>query len=1174
MQINQINNKLLKINRLTFGILSAQNIEKLRVMKVTNHLTYSEDGGVVPGGLLDHRMGVVQPGQLCHTCNSSFLECPGHFGYIELVTPLFNYIFIDQIKKTIAILCKNCRGICLPLTLQKALLLQHSINPKQYFDLYSKLELTKKLEKTCRSCKTEFETYTYNEKTNIFSGTKGPVLVEEILALFEKIKQEDNPILGFAKTIKVEALILQKLLVPSNKIRPSIFLKNLDRSEDDLTFKLAEIVRLNQKIQQYKAQKGTTTILNELKLLLDYHVITYLNNENIHFAQAKHRMGRPLNTLVQRIKGKEGRFRYDLLGKRTNFSARAVIAPSTRADFDEIELPKIVRENLSKKQYFLPSERKILFEIAQKQFEYPEHFDYKAFKIIKIENLSQKRNFFLTKENYTQILSEENLSEEGYLIERTLKEGDYVLFNRQPSLHRPSILRHKVLINKDPTRKLFKFSPLIRQVYNADFDGDEMNIHVPQSLDAELETYKLLRAKESLFTPRDGRLLFGTDQNYVFRAYQVTSNMFTFDKLDVRLLINQLRKPKYVFSHEKYEYTGKEVFSFLLPRDFNFDDKKGEDALVIVDGHLISGKVSSDHIKRTGSLLLHFVQNYSEEIWSNFLFNLIKLSDWACSTIGITLTAKDFQIPEGTKIKVNKELIKLLNTMKNLDTNAKFINTEREISTIVQKNRTDITNIIISEFQKQTNLSTMVKSKRRGSFLNFSHITAFIGQQFVRGQRISKEGQNYLLQNKNFEKKDLAAQGFINRSYIEGLNTSQMFYHRLRGREGLIDTAIRTAKAGYFQRKLVHALEDLVISEESQVIDSLGRIISFSYGPDNLNTLYWKMPKHKLGPQHQVIPGESVGVIAAQSIGEPRMQLMLRTTYTGGASEITIAGEEGLPRLTQLLETRKTTQKEAITTLYLDEKATKEEINSLLADIVKLSIRDQFNAILNNDTKIITLTIKEKIQITNEEIVSKCLKNYNVFYVDNSKIEISLPETTEPEQAIKIFNNLLKIKLSGMNSIKGAVYEKKADHYLVLLQGFTPQLFDLKSPLINFAKLNISTVKDIYQTFGVEGFREYLYTELLAVIRNQGLSIVEPHVEILTNLLAFEGERKSILRSGVIKEKEAVLSKASFEVPIKVLTLAALSNSSNVVRNNTENLLLGQKIRAGTGLYESKVSKK
>lgn len=389
------------IESIEFKLLSPSMIKRMAAVEITKADLYDNDGFPIEGGVMDPRLGVIDPGLRCRTCGGNIGECFGHFGYIEFVRPVLHVLYIKIIYKILKSVCLSCGKLA-------------------------------EAKKKCPHCGEEHKPVKFEKPYSFKEGEKtlDPVRIRSIL---EKISDEDLAYLGF-KGGRPEWLILTLLPVPPVTARPSITLETGERSEDDLTHKLVDIIRINQRLKENMLIGAPDFIIEDLWELLQYHTATFFDNELSGIPQSRHRSGRALKTLAQRLKTKEGRFRQNLAGKRVNFSARTVISPDTSISLNEVGVPVSIASELTLPVVVSENNIETLRRIVLNAEQWPG-----ANYIIRPDGRRKK----ISKENAEEIAKEIS---PGYTVERHLNNGDIVLFNRQPSLHKMSMMAHRVRV--------------------------------------------------------------------------------------------------------------------------------------------------------------------------------------------------------------------------------------------------------------------------------------------------------------------------------------------------------------------------------------------------------------------------------------------------------------------------------------------------------------------------------------------------------------------------------------------------------------------------------------------------------------------------------------------------------------------------------------------------------
>ena len=847
-----------RVAGIRFEILSPQEIRRMSVAKIVSAETYDDDGFPIEGGLMDPRLGVIDPGLRCKTCGGKAGECPGHFGHIELAAPVIHVGYAKLIAKILNATCRECGRLRLPDKVREKYLDEIEKRKElgqDYDELVKEVYRRAKAVKRCPHCGTEGIEVKF-EKPTFYYIDEHKLTPLDVREWLEKIPEEDLPALGIdPKACRPEWLVITVLPVPPVTVRPSIILETGQRSEDDLTHKLVDIIRINQRFLENKEAGAPHLILEDLWELLQYHVTTYINNEVSGIPPARHRSGRPLKTLAQRLKGKEGRFRGSLSGKRVNFSARTVISPDPCISINEVGVPYEIAEELTVPIYV--TERNI--DEAREYILRTEH--PKANYVVRLDG-RRIRVMDTNREELAEKL------EPGWIVERQLKDGDIVLFNRQPSLHRMSIMAHYVRVLPGKT---FRLNPAVCPPYNADFDGDEMNLHVPQSLEAQAEAKILMAVQQHILSPRFGGPIIGGIHDHISGLYLLTSGERLFTKEEVMYLLGfydlkELPEPKIIKDGRKY-WTGKQIFSVILPEisiEFKAEICRGcekckkenceYDAYVIIkNGELIKGTIDEKAVGAfKGIIIDEIVRKYGNDRAKEFIDDLTHLAIRAIMLTGFTIGIDDEDLPEEAIAQVKEiikeaekrvlELIKAYNEGNLEPMPGRSLEETLEVMIMRELGRArDRAGRIAEKFLGYSNPAViMAVSGARGSMLNLTQMSACIGQQSVRGERINR---GYAYSNRtlpHFKPGDLSARarGFVESSYKRGLNPIEFFFHAMGGREGLVDTACRTSISGYLQRRMINALQDIKVEYDGTVREqSSETVVQFRYGEDGIDPM-------------------------------------------------------------------------------------------------------------------------------------------------------------------------------------------------------------------------------------------------------------------------------------------------------------------------------------------------
>jgi DNA-directed RNA polymerase subunit A' len=597
-------------------------------------------------------------------------------------------------------------------------------------------------------------------------------------------------------------------------------------------------------------------IIEDLWELLQYHVTTYLDNEVAGCPPARHRSGRPLKTLSQRLKGKDGRFRGSLSGKRVNFSSRTVISPDPNLSVSQVGVPRAVANEMTIPVRVTTHNIEELKQIVRNGPLRPD------------VNSPCGANYVIRPDNRKLRLADGNLDtvadliEPGYTVERQLRDGDVVLFNRQPSLHRMSIMAHRVKVMEGRT---FRLNPAVCPPYNADFDGDEMNMHVPQTEEARAEATILLSVHENILSPRFGGPIIGGIHDHVSGIFMLTHGMRWFTKEEALYLLRYAHvehMPPAGKEEEGVQYwSNKQIFSMILPDQLNMvfrasscqncDICKKEmcerDAYVrIIDGILEAGTIDKKAIGAfDGQIVNRIIRHYSMRRAADFIDDLTKLSIRAIMFDGFSFGIDDEDLSKTEYAQIDEVLtaaasdvtrrIKIYEDgqLEPMPGRTVEETLEMQIMQVLGKARDQTGQIAGRHLGLGNSAVVMAVSGARGSMLNLTQMAGCIGQQSVRGERIVRGYDDRTLPH--FKKGDRGADahGFIAHSYKGGLNPTEFFFHAIGGREGLVDTAVRTSQSGYLQRRMINALQDLKVAYDGTVRSTGGRIIQFQYGEDS-----------------------------------------------------------------------------------------------------------------------------------------------------------------------------------------------------------------------------------------------------------------------------------------------------------------------------------------------------
>jgi DNA-directed RNA polymerase subunit A' len=841
-----------------FSLMSPDEIRRVSVTKIITADTYDEDGYPIERGLMDSRLGVIDPGLRCRTCGARSGSCPGHFGHIELARPVVHVGYVDTIHNCLRATCRKCGRISLPepkLDGYRERIREMMAARRKWWGVAHEVIRSASSVGKCPHCGEEKVKLKFEKPTAFVEG-KNRLSPSDIRERLERITNDDALLLGInPKIARPEWTVLTALPVPPVTVRPSITLESGVRSEDDLTHKLVDIIRINQRLSENIGTGAPHLIVEDLWELLQYHVTTYFDNGVSGVPPARHRSGRILRTLAQRLRGKEGRFRGNLSGKRVDFSARTVISPDPNISINEIGVPEYIAKTLT-----------IPVRVTEHNLEEVRNLIRKGPDIYPGANCMTSPDGKRYDLRYADREDLAKTVEPGFVVERHLTDGDILLFNRQPSLHRMSIMAHRAKILPGRT---FRLNLSVCPPYNADFDGDEMNVHVPQSEEAQAEARILMGVQEQIISPRFGGPIIGGIQDYITGGYLLTRKGTRLTREQAQQLLAAvglfvaLPKPAVREGRAGY-WTGKQIFSMLLPKGLNLTFKakicenctrckKEEcpiDAYVVIrDGQLIHGVIDARSYKALErcEVLDRIVKDYGTTVAREFLDRTTKLSIAAAVMLGFTTGIDDEDIPleakerieevlEEAGARVNK-LIEVYNAgeLEPLPGRPLRETLEMRIMGVLAESRDRAGGIAEKYLGLDNHAVIMARTGARGSMLNLTQMAACVGQQSVRGERLSRGYKGRALPHFKPGELGAEARGFVESNYKDGLKPLEFFFHAMGGREGLVDTAVRTAQSGYMQRRLINALQDLRVEYDNTVRDGRGAVVQFMYGEDGVD---------------------------------------------------------------------------------------------------------------------------------------------------------------------------------------------------------------------------------------------------------------------------------------------------------------------------------------------------
>lgn len=1351
-----------KVKSIQFSILSPDIIKNMSVVHINNY----ENNPDINGSLSDKKLGATKKYK-CETCKLNYDMCPGHFGHIILNEPVYNILFFDMIYNILRVICFNCSNLLINKEMREKILKINNLSNRINYIL----EYTKNI-KFCSKCNflqpkyrkltTNF-TIEFKEDTNYISNSQKRLLkASEVLLIFKNISLNDLNIIGFnPKFSRPEWFIITILPVPSLFVRPSITLENGTISQNELTHKLSDIIKINNIIKEEELFGRSEYNILDLIQLLQFHISTMMNNkidkDNIAINGVK-----PFKSISERISGKEGRMRGNIMGKRVDFSARTVIGGDPTLSIDEVGVPRSMAMTLT-----VP-------EIVQ---------DYNINYLQKLvdngPNILEGANYVYQNNKKINLLNNTNIKLNiGDIVERHAKNGDIGIFNRQPSLHKTSMMGHKVKILP---YSILRMNLAITTPYNADFDGDEMNFHLLQTQEARSECRNLMIPQRHIISAQSNSPSIGLVQDSLLASMKFTKDDILLDKQLVCNILMWIKSwnnklPKPIITEPKELWSGKQIFSLLLPNNINYKNKTNSSEpkykfIEIINGILKNGILDKNTVGQSSNSLIHIIYNdYGPLAVSNFINDLQLIVNYWLIHNGASIGLSDMIVNDYTNIqikeiinKANESVISLVNNLKENKLQGLPGMTIEQVFESMALNKlnvqNDIVKIIINSLPEFNNLKQMMESGSKGKALNMFRIIGCVGQQNIKGQRVEIGFIDRTLPY--YERGDMSieSRGFIKNSYINGLNPREFFFHAMSGREGITDTAVKTAESGYIYRRLGKALEHLITNYDGSVRNALNDIVQFLYGDDGLDAIHiekqdidllsynknefdniykwnnnkfhneyntllqnknllktifinynkniylpinikrlilnaknnfdnkllikpeyvieqvnllcdnikfntpnkilqnlsttllkinirsslaskrviyeYKLSKnafdyiiHNIQYKYDIAfsqPGEMVGILAAQSIGEPITQMTLNTFHSAGASGANVT--LGVPRLEEILNVRKNIKTPYITA-YLNNITTENDAN-ILRNKIELT---SFNEIIVSKNIYDDPNILNSIFIEDREFINahfeyadnniiNFLSSKMIRFVFNKDIMIKkgirmnhIYDKISNDQIYCIFNNdysnqlVMQIRIINYdsnfiitdkyihnieNTIINTILKGISNINRVFIQNLPIKLFDDNDNIIDKNEWTLQTdgtnlldilglqeinsnktisndIVEVYNILGIEAARQLIINELDNVITSY---VNKRHIKLLADRMTYRGLLFGINRIGMNQIETGPLLKSAFEQPVEIFAKAAIFSENDNLCGPSENIIIGNYGPFGSGIVDLLVQK-
>lgn len=888
-----------EIKSVNFDVLSADEIARYGEIEVLNCENYDLNTRLpMPLGSLDPRLGCGDKGAVCGTCQQRVDDCNGHFGHVRLVLPVYHVGFLRHTHTILQCLCKRCGRALMPPQ-DHARYIAKLRRPN--LDDHGRASLHKKIVEACKKVKQCPYCQQFNAQLKKGSGV--PLSLKHALAAsnksvpndiqvsheesFEMAKEANKDLQNFLDKAHddvnpqvaynllrlmpamdrelmgcgaAERMMITSLPVPPVCIRPSVGMGDAGVAQDDLTAVISDIVTANNSLREQLAKGTSVRSLQEGWFWLQENCARYVNSEAAGLTNPP--KGKPIRSICTRLKGKEGRFRGNLSGKRVDFSGRTVISPDPNVSVEQVVVPLWVARRMTYPERVCEANIERLRAAIRTG---PEEHPGACFT-----RSRDGRGKFLGALNKNFRRQVADRLRPGDLVERHMIDGDVVLFNRQPSLHRLSIMAHRAKVM--PGRTL-RFNECVCAPYNADFDGDEMNIHMPQTEEARAEAIQLMGVRQGLVTPKSGEVAVCATQDFLTASWLLTQKdvFLTRDKF-CQLCASMtdgnehIELPPPAILKPVELWTGKQMYSVMLKPNrktnvlVNLElaeknyTKKGEsmcrlDGWVIFrNSELITGNVGKKVLGGAkNGFFFRLIRDNSAQAAVACMSRLAKVTSRWLMNRGMTIGIDDICAPERVLVR-KKQIIDGIYDVVN-DKIGEYregrlplkpgCTAEQTLEALVNgelgRVRDQIGGMCEETLTFMNKPRIMAQCGSKGSPINLCQMMACLGQQNVGGQRIKDGFVNRTLPHFQKGSKEPKARGFVANSFYSGLEAPEFFFHTMGGREGLVDTAVKTAETGYMQRRLIKALEDLSLKYDLTVRTSAGEVVQFAYGDDGMN---------------------------------------------------------------------------------------------------------------------------------------------------------------------------------------------------------------------------------------------------------------------------------------------------------------------------------------------------
>ncbi|KAK6844312.1 hypothetical protein PG995_014422 [Apiospora arundinis] len=711
--------------------------------------------------------------------------------------------------------------------------------------------------------------------------------------------------------ISAQSFFIETVLIPPNKFRPEAMAAGGSLAESDQNSLYKLILNASSKIAQihteiYKAHNSSAEYAGRIRDISELHEASAALQDAVNSMIDKDRnpvrgnaAKRQADGIKQKLEKKEGLFRKNMMGKRVNYAARSVISPDPNIETSEIGVPPVFARKLT---YPEPVTSHNFREMQQAVINGPDKWPGAAAienengQIINLKKKSAEDRVALA----NQLLAPSNHNEntqKGKKVHRHLGNGDVVLMNRQPTLHKPSIMGHRVRVL--PNEKTLRMHYANCNTYNADFDGDEMNMHFPQNELARAEAMQIADTDHQYLSYTAGKPLRGLIQDHLSVSVALCNKDTFLDQGAYHQLVYGALRPEHGhITSDRIElvpptimkpvrrWTGKQVITTILKniKPIGFGDlwmtgktslpasrwgaKSEEGKVLFQDGEFIHGILDKAHLGPSGGGFIHAIH----ETWGpetaakllscmgRLLTRYLAMRAFSCGMDDLRLTPegeknrkKELEAAETIGLKAAAKYVSLDETvdisptdpllLERLEAVMRNDSQQEGLDTMMNASNSTVSGAVtkaclpdgLEKPFPKNQMQSMTSSGAKGSGVNANLISCNLGQQVLEGRRVPLMVSGKSLPCFRPFETNVRAGGYIVNRFLTGIRPQEYYFHHMAGREGLIDTAVKTSRSGYLQRCLIKGMEGLKVAYDTSVRDADGSMIQFLYGEDGLD---------------------------------------------------------------------------------------------------------------------------------------------------------------------------------------------------------------------------------------------------------------------------------------------------------------------------------------------------